>query len=370
MPKVRHAPDSANDAKLARVKFNLFSIVYSTFFVIKLATTPLLAYFTEPLPWSVPQQSFGVWDSFEAFNNDTYYHLSQIYNERSVNANRTTLLDSDTNIFFVRFKMMLPPNVPASGGLSMLVHFPGAIVFCKGIRDFVYAFLNQNATERKARTDLFKCQYVRYFSFPLDDTYAVYYGKVIWENITWCWFKLVFRCLLTMYILYVLRKQYYSHYKSLVDNLLAVGLNVKFCRYEIIIGDPTCLILSDPFVTVVMLIDVWLGGAYIGLSTVRVSQIDDLWSFALGCFYSSRFVWAGFAAMKLLSWLVQRFGLEATFSPVDPGLMSLAAALYGGPVFSLASRTPLMVMFHMMWTIFLPSSLHDEAIDVAPCPLD
>ncbi|CAK4144078.1 unnamed protein product, partial [Aphanomyces euteiches] len=99
--------------------------------------------------------------------------------------------------------------------------------------------------------------------FPLDDTciwivplsdansYAVYYGKVIWENITWCWFKLVFRCLLTI----------------LVDNLLAVGLNVKFCRYEIIIGDPTCLILSDPFVTVVMLIDVWLGGAYIGLST-------------------------------------------------------------------------------------------------------
>ncbi|CAK4144082.1 unnamed protein product, partial [Aphanomyces euteiches] len=118
MPKVRHAPDSANDAKLARVKFNLFSIVYSTFFVIKLATTPLLAYFTEPLPWSVPQQSFGVWDSFEAFNNGTYYHLSQIYNERLVNANRTTLLDSDTNIFFVRFKMMLPPNVPASGGLS------------------------------------------------------------------------------------------------------------------------------------------------------------------------------------------------------------------------------------------------------------
>ncbi|CAK5224203.1 unnamed protein product, partial [Aphanomyces euteiches] len=53
-------------------------------------------------------------------------------------------------------------------------------------------------------------------------------------------------------------------------------------------------------------------------------------------------VWVGFFAMKLLSVFVKRYQLEATFAPVDPGLMSLTATLYAGPIFSLVGQTKFM----------------------------
>ncbi|KAG9407748.1 hypothetical protein AC1031_020990 [Aphanomyces cochlioides] len=108
---------------------------------------------------------------------------------------------------------------------------------------------------------------------------------------------------------------------------------------------------------------IWLGGAYSGMSVVRVTEYDDLVAFGLGCFYTSRYVWIAFFAMKMLSKLVKRYGWEAKFMPVDPGFMSLAATLYAGPIFSIAGQTPIMVVFHIMCSILIPSSLDTEAVD-------
>ncbi|KAG9407747.1 hypothetical protein AC1031_020989 [Aphanomyces cochlioides] len=298
MVKIQQATEST---RRTPVSFYRVSVIYSTFFVIKLAATPLLAYLTEPTPWSLPQQSFGDWESFESFNNGTYAILEQGYKQHGVNENKTTFYDSTYNMFFVRFELELPPSIPANDKLSYLIKLPGAMLYGKGICDFVYNFIGQNAAERIARSDLFFCQHFLYFGFPLDDTcvwlepltspnvYVVHYGKVIWESITWSWLKFIFRSLLTTYILIVLKKRYYSQYKSLFAHLATIGVDSKFIQYEVILGDPTCLILSDPFVTFVMLVDVWLGGAYSSISTVRVSQLKDLMAFALGCFYSSRY---------------------------------------------------------------------------------
>ncbi|KAH9094966.1 hypothetical protein LEN26_017994 [Aphanomyces euteiches] len=353
MGKVRPVPSIHSAPSLAY--FNKFSIIYSTFFVLKLTTTPLLAYITEPLPWSIPRQTFGYWDSFQEFNVGTFSNLEIVYQQHILPGNYPiTFYDSSHAMFFLRFDKILPSNIPSEDALSLLVRFPGAILYGNGMSNFVDTFLSQNVSERNGRADLFQCEYVRYFGFPLDDTciwiiplaepneYSVFYGKVIWENFTWCWFKLIFRCLLTTYIAFVLYKRYYAHYKSLVVDLETIGVDSKFNQYEIIVGDPTCLILSDPFVTFIMLVDGWFGGAYIGMSIVRVSQFEDLWAFALGCFYTSRFVWVGFFAMKLLSVFVKRYQLEATFAPVDPGLMSLTATLYAGPIFSLVGQTKFM----------------------------
>ncbi|CAK4211676.1 unnamed protein product, partial [Aphanomyces euteiches] len=77
-------------------------------------------------------------------------------------------------------------------------------------------------------------------------------------------------------------------------------------------------------------------------------------------------VWVGFFAMKLLSVFVKRYQLEATFAPVDPGLMSLTATLYAGPIFSLVGQTKFMVPFHLLLTAFLPLELQNSSVDAAP----
>ncbi|KAH9094967.1 hypothetical protein LEN26_017995 [Aphanomyces euteiches] len=373
MAKTHHA---LRQPSLSRVHFYRSSIIYSTFFVLKLLTTPMLAYLTEPLPWALPQQSLGNWHSFEEFNNGTYAHLKLLHSQRLSQENLTTFYDSATNTFFLQFEMTLPSSVPEDEYLSFLVRFPGAIMYGNGIRDYIYTFLGQNTSERTAREEIFHCQHFLYFHAPLDDTcvwfvpspvvpnvYVVHYGKVIWESISWSSFKFSFRALLTFYILFALQKRYYSNFKSLMSDLATFGVISKFDHYQIILGDPTCLILSDPYVTFVMYLDIWLGGAYSGISVVRVTQYDNLVAFGLGCFYLSRYVWIAFFAMKMLSKLVKRYGWEAKFMPVDPRFMSLAATVYAGPIFSIAGQTPIMVVFHIMWSIFIPSSLDNEAVD-------
>ncbi|KAH9130598.1 hypothetical protein LEN26_008370 [Aphanomyces euteiches] len=78
------------------VRFSRYSLCYTGLFVLKLAGTPLFAYLTEPLPWSLPQRSVATWNSFDAFNNATYEYLHQLYNSETVSTTRATHFDSTT----------------------------------------------------------------------------------------------------------------------------------------------------------------------------------------------------------------------------------------------------------------------------------
>ncbi|CAK4672702.1 unnamed protein product, partial [Aphanomyces euteiches] len=95
-----------------------------------------------------------------------------------------------------------------------------------------------------------------------------------------CWVKFVFRSLVTTYVLYVLWTRYYCHCRTLVRNLRFVGLGSEYIHYQIVMGDPGYAVLTDPFVSLAMFVDIWYGAPYMIIAVWRVSQFQDLWAYA------------------------------------------------------------------------------------------
>ncbi|CAK4182839.1 unnamed protein product [Aphanomyces euteiches] len=231
----------------------------------------------------------------------------------------------------------------------------------RGMRTFVADFLGVNAITRR-QSRLLQCQRAYYFGMvwmdvclwlePLmpdetssEDVYMAYYATVVWASALWGWFKLSLRCLLTLFILRVLWQRYCRHYISLLHALQDIGVEERFSRYDVIVGDPTYLILSDPRVSVAMVADIVTATAYVTWSTLRV--------------------WQGYLAMRFLSYVAKARRWELKFAPIDPGMLGLVALLYGGPVISLLGTTSLMAIFHTSWSLGLPSRLEFQAIDYA-----
>ncbi|KAH9110816.1 hypothetical protein LEN26_013629 [Aphanomyces euteiches] len=345
----------------ATVRLSRMSLAYTGLFVLKLASTPLFAYLTEPLPWSVPERTLTTWDSFDAFNNATFSYLASLYNSHTMpDATNVCRFDSATITFVARHVLELPvTSVPSTSSMTYLVQIPGAMFFSPGLLQFVSTFLSANATTRRT-SRLSQCQRNYYFGVvssdsciwldPLPvvessskDLYMAYYGTHV---------------SLSAHHLHltVLWRWYCSHYQSLLVGLREIGLGDQYSRYEVIVGDPTNLILSNPLVSLVMVVDIVLGPAYIAWSILRVCQFQDLLALFLGCFYSSRYVWCGYLAMRILSYAVHLRGWESKFTPIDPGVLGLGAFLYGGPVMTLFGSTSLMVLFHATWKLsFRPS---------------
>ncbi|KAH9162381.1 hypothetical protein LEN26_000965 [Aphanomyces euteiches] len=374
MAKVHEVPTKA------AVRLSFLSLCYTGIFVLKLASTPFFAYLTEPLPWSLPHRDITKWTTFEAFNNATYSFLRHIYNDQTMH-NAVCKFDSSTVSFVLRSQITLPlSEVPEASSLSHIVRFPGAIFYSGGARQFMASLLGQDSTRRR-QMQLFHCQRNYYCgaafadscvwleplpSRQMDDTYQLYFATIIWENTLSSWLKLGFRCLLMLYILRVVWQDYCCHYRPLLANLRDIGVgNGGYCRYVVVVGDPTFLVLNDPFVSLVMVIDIMLVPGYTPWSVERVSQYDDLPAFFLGVLYSARFVWSGYFVMRCMSSLVKLLGWEKRFAPIDPGVLGFGAFLYGGPTITAMANTSLMYVFHINWDLFLSSKAQLESIEVA-----
>ncbi|KAH9084244.1 hypothetical protein Ae201684P_020493 [Aphanomyces euteiches] len=188
------------------------SLAYTGLFVLKFASTPLFAYLTEPLPWSVPERTLTTWDSFDAFNNATFSYLASLYNSHTMpDATNVCRFDSATITFVARHVLELPvTSVPSTSSMTYLVQIPGAMFFSPGLLQFVSTFLSANATTRRT-SRLSQCQRNYYFGVvssdsciwldPLPvvessskDLYMAYYGTYVWEGASWSWFKVTFRC--------------------------------------------------------------------------------------------------------------------------------------------------------------------------------
>ncbi|RHY24967.1 hypothetical protein DYB32_008589 [Aphanomyces invadans] len=110
-------------------------------------------------------------------------------------------------------------------------------------------------------------------------------------------------------------------------------------------------------------LDFVCGAEYIGLACARVSQVEDLGQFCLGCLYGSRVVWFGYCALQVAMFVMKRLRLNRRVAPVDSGILALAAACYVGPVFYVLSNTYAAKLFYIMWSIQLPKD-QDSGIDV------
>ncbi|KAF0716991.1 Aste57867_2557 [Aphanomyces stellatus] len=278
--------------------------------------------------------------------------------------------------------------------IGHMLAFPGAALFGPGIRQFACAYLAHNASIRAAlvtssqvqatdasplavtdSTATFRCQVGLMLGVPTmklclwlvptnsstnaTSQYVVGFGGTTYEPPALAYLKLTCRVCLCGFILYLVRAAYYVHFATLDANLKAsrgrllgdVGDATVYALFDIHVGDPTYLVLSHPYVTVCFVLEMVLDITYQGLSSLRCTQMLDLWQFALGCFYGSRSVWFGYWTIRYGTIFVKLFHCEGSYATVDPGLLATAAVFYSGPLFyGMCSVQPIVQTLHQLFS--------------------
>ncbi|KAF0757357.1 hypothetical protein AaE_004291, partial [Aphanomyces astaci] len=330
---------------------------------------PLKAYMTESYPWSLRLAILPMGDnvSHDTYEPQIYAFLSAQYNNATVSPSTTFSRDHVKNTYLLRFALSLPTHGDSSTPCwSWLARFPdnvAAIFYSLEKRQFVCDFVAANASSRLSMK-LHHCQKNRLFGVTPDEAspvnipdstyYTVYHSGQVWGGRAMCWVKFTWRCALGVYILWLMWRVYYRHYGPLVRNLRAIGLDKQCHTYPV---------KDHPIVVVGMTVDCIVGAAYLGVATIRVTQVTDVTEFAVGCLYGSRTVWAAYLTMRFITPLVKRHCWERHFEPLDPGVMALTASLYAGPLVFIVCNSPLLLLFQPLLTVFLPPEHHYDAVD-------
>ncbi|KAF0684723.1 Aste57867_23324 [Aphanomyces stellatus] len=372
-----------------RVIITITSLVWSSLIIVNLASMPMKAYITETLPWDLSSSAdFNrTFDSFDDMRTRTLAHLTQRFDRHMF---APSSLARDSSSYALRYTLDLPLNTSRCFG--QLVRFPGVVFFGPGLTRFCCAFLAQNASMRfatMAAGTAFECQDARTLGVPFasmclwitpsnesaNRTWLdVHFGVVNYESDTFAYGKWTIRCLLVVYILQELWFRYYMSCTALFRALKRYGLNNTATdpvldTYRLDLGDPTCILLSNPIVSAVFVVDIWYSVDYIVLAGVRVTQFDDMWQYVLGCLYGSRAVWCAYFGLRYLTYIVKRCHWERHFAPLDPGVLVIVVTLYCGPIFTYIGHSGLLELLQYLLT-FVPASRVLESIEIAPLCLN
>ncbi|KAH9141237.1 hypothetical protein AeRB84_014554, partial [Aphanomyces euteiches] len=335
-----------------------WSLACNSIFVLSLASTPLMAYLTEPHPGQGGQ--FPTWSSFDDYVNVTAAYFRVLYNNQTMLVN--SCRDVAVNTFGIQREMTLPFEISTTDTLDYLIRMPGSFYFGQGIRSFLETFLRSNATTRLQLQPWQMCQHRLLLATKLGDVcvwleetnkenhYTVWAATGILESSHSLWAKFTFRSILSIYILYILWTQYYRHYLILLYNLRLVGVAPKFTRYKVVLGDPTYAVLTDPVMSLAMMVDLSWGASYFALSIIQLTQFQDVWLYVNGCMYLAR---------SLVCILLHASCLVR----VDPGFLAISAYICSGPFVSLVGRTHLVWLIHRSSSLFVAKELQGQAVE-------
>ena len=150
------------------------------------------------------------------------------------------------------------------------------------------------------------------------------------------------RVLVTLYILWLMWVRYYRAYLHLKRNILDFGLENGATSFEIILGDPTSIILVNPLVAAAFLVDTVSSVDYLSRCMVRVCQVNDLVVFGLATLYLSRTLWFAYAGLGVASVLLKKVK-TVRFAALDTTTTALAVSVLAGPLTYLQSRTMICI---------------------------
>ncbi|KAH9114906.1 hypothetical protein LEN26_010737 [Aphanomyces euteiches] len=285
------------------VRLNRWSVAYNCLFVLNLATTPFMAYMSEPLPGVIAQTNIPDWNSFQEYTQVmTTFFQTVMYNKTTSTSTIVTVHDASSNAFALRYTLDLPYSIPDDQVHDCLLGLPASIYHGAQVQVYLSKFVTSNAEHRAVMKPWRICEHnylvgvvFSEMCFWMDEIepvpnstsprYHVWAALYWFETPLFSWFKLVFRSLVTTHVLYVFWTRYYRHFRILVHNLRCFGLGQEYIHYQIVLGDPGYAALTDPFVSLAMFVDIWCGTAYMMMAILRVSQFQDLWAYALGCMY-------------------------------------------------------------------------------------
>ncbi|OQR86882.1 hypothetical protein ACHHYP_09762 [Achlya hypogyna] len=349
------------------VYFNKASIVFSFGFLLNLAVMPLKAYLTEPFPWAglatpAIAVAVGANESFASYEAHALGFYRSRYNSSVFPPAALYAHDAEQDADILRLAVS-----PVTVDSFSFARLPGSPFYSRRARTSVRAFLTgQTNASSVALVELGMLvgqpsSVSGVWADVASDgmTYLYFAAQLDRGSRTWLYAKFAYRCGLTLVILHGMWAKYYRHYVQLRSNLeaLGVGDDEKSSALEIVVGDPTALILQHTLVCVLFVIDFWCSMEIAGQSFVRLSQIQDLVTFAFAALYLSRTVWFAYLLLNVTGRLLRRLRLVQHIAQADPTSVAVAVLFSVGPVTYLQSLSGFFVdVYHFLFVLPLPSS--------------
>ncbi|KDO26816.1 hypothetical protein SPRG_08106 [Saprolegnia parasitica CBS 223.65] len=353
------APGTGPGMALRLVRFNKTSILFSCAFLLNLALMPLKAYTTEPLPWThlvepTVSVAVGPHETFAAYEARTIAFYRPLYTAREATTACNYVYDTNQDV-----DILWCPLERATNSSFTFVGIPGSTFYSIRARNWVFA---ASVGLRNTSTTAF-VELGTVFGLPssvsavwIDGYHCIYFAAQLSRGPrAWLYCKFGFRVGMTLLILYRLWTTYYVHYRSLARALRRFGAGGFGERLEIIVGDPTCLILQNTWICVLFVIDFWCSLEVVGQCFVRIGQTQDLWTFALATLYLSRTVWFAYLTLNVSGYVLRRCASEHRCAQADPTSVAVAVAIAVGPVTYLQLRIPFFIdVYHFLFTCLLP----------------
>ncbi|KDO17599.1 hypothetical protein SPRG_16856 [Saprolegnia parasitica CBS 223.65] len=233
-----------------------------------------------------------VFASFAALENATLAAYMTTYNDVSALGYQY----DDTNSIYVlrRTLDMSTTSTALRCFQEFALGLPGLIYYTAAQLSFLCAFLASDTRLSCALDIGHSCIWLSQRKGDHPDVYLLSYAytAVRWNE--WLWIKLLYRIVITGLVSQRLYSGYVKHVRDLETILRqhghCPGLDAHKWRYELVLGDPTAIVLMDSWVAFALVVDTWLSTNTIGVAILLATQTDDLWVMFLSWVYLSRTV--------------------------------------------------------------------------------
>ncbi|KAF0694804.1 Aste57867_14328 [Aphanomyces stellatus] len=380
-PGVSHVAQSCGHHH--RVTLNRKSVVLSIVFCLNLVAMPLKVYLSEAAPMANPTtyRPPSMFPAIELSISTLYIQqLRLLYNRTTLPPSATYYYDATNDVEVMR-TVVSPSAVDCLDTPWLLNQILGSVYFPPDLLADMANALCDNSTARPSTTvdRLWRMNFVEVYAFvsaawvvPGDDvhdtpsssspssnkTSTVYSVFIpVTKPTPWRVGKLIFRLVLCIWIARICVR-YYEHVRHLRANLRRFVLHThsSAVQYEIILGEPTCLVLANPFLCAAFVADLWASTESVAQACLRVCQTNDPFLFLVGMVYLSRMVWCAYLGLALLNPILKRTRRTHVVAPANTTALALAAFLAGGGLTYVQSSWPAMVAIYT-WLFALDSSL-------------
>ncbi|KDO24300.1 hypothetical protein SPRG_09938 [Saprolegnia parasitica CBS 223.65] len=352
------------------------------------------AYISEAFPWTsvTPFASYG---SFRSFNATTLLNLQARYNSATLPAGAVNFADANEGAQVLRQLLRLGPSIPEARCISdFLVGKPGSIYYGSSIRDLLCAFAAANDTTINSERWHHRgsCMMTSAPGLVLgyhciwltagdaiarssrdNEVYTLTFVMATAPYPVLNWTKFVYRVCTTVGIVLLLWRRYYKHCIALRRQLARLGhaheLRAGAYSYAISIGDPTAVVLSNPWVALAFFVDVWASFDTLSFAVLRGSQNDDLLELFVAFLYLSRAVWLAYFGLSVMSAILKRYRQEHVFCEVDPTMVALAVTIYGPLLtYFMGNSAWLLQVYWYLEECMVPTSARGhELVVLLPC---
>ncbi|CAK4615094.1 unnamed protein product [Aphanomyces euteiches] len=362
------------------VSFTGRSVVFCLLSIAYLVSMSFIVYVMEPTPFDNIRRALPTYPdvatSFNRSASQLYAHQFQLlYNNKTLPSMAMYYHDRTNSVDIMRTFIM--PTACSSPG-RLLNSIIGAAYFPPDAKPIVVDCICGNGSYLDvARSLRFNFVIIPSSSLALwiqpgndilgdgDDgwtIYAVFAPAKI--GVAWRWIKFIYRVLACAVPTLVLVCLYIKNVWHLRNNVAAIGIDASAVRYEIDSGNPTSVIVSNPWLCLAFVVDICANSEYIGQACLRLCQTQDMTIFLFANLYLGRTVWCAYATLIAINAYRKRFDWPKSFPAASPVILTLVTYFVAGFLTFVQSLWPALIDVYG-WLFSLHKLCDDTGHNVA-----